>query len=120
VGDQLLQEVSGRLHSIVRRQDQVFRISGDEFVIVLATGVDREPTEMFAHRVMQAIRKPCVLGAVTAHVTASVGVAHYPDNGRDARSLLLAADGSMYRAKQSGKDGFFVAGKDAGAEPLLA
>lgn len=107
-GDELLRQVATRLREAVRRQDEVFRVSGDEFVVAVADDVDTQASEILAQRVLAAVRQPYLLGDATAHITVSVGVAHYPDNGDDARSLLLAADASMYRAKQSGKNSYHV------------
>ena len=103
-GDTLLKEVADRLRQAVRRQDAVFRLSGDEFVAVVMGDAAPPAVRALAARILAAVREPYALGAVTARVTASIGVAHYPENGTDARSLLLAADSSMYRAKQAGKD----------------
>jgi diguanylate cyclase (GGDEF)-like protein/PAS domain S-box-containing protein len=103
-GDQLLKEVAGRLRLAVRREDEVFRVSGDEFVAIVTGEAASATARSLADRILEAIRKPCPLGDATARVTASIGVASWPENGVDARSLLLAADSSMYRAKQAGKD----------------
>src|SRR5262249_28408563 len=109
-----LKQVSQRLRDAVRRQDEVFRVSGDEFVVVVTDDVGPATAEALAKRMMAAVRKPYRLGDATAHVTASVGGANHPDNGTDPRSLLLAADASMYRAKQSGKDAFHIGAPTAG------
>nr|WP_281375238.1 EAL domain-containing protein [Aquabacterium terrae] len=108
MGDELLRQAAERLRDAVRRQDEVFRIGGDEFVMVLAGDVEPGKAEALAQRILAAVRRPYGLGGATVNLTVSVGIAHYPDNGSDGRSLLLAADAAMYRAKQSGKNGYHV------------
>lgn len=110
-GDELLGQVAARLREKMRRGDTVFRVSGDEFVVVAETHAPGE-TEALAVRLLDAVRQPYWLegaGGAQASVSVSIGIAAYPEAGCDARSLLLAADTSMYRAKQDGKNGFKVA-----------
>lgn len=110
-GDELLGQVAARLRERMRRGDTVFRVSGDEFVVVAETHAAGE-TEALAVRLLEAVRQPYRLAGAAgaqARVSASIGIAVYPEAGIDARSLLLAADAAMYQAKQDGKDGFKVA-----------
>jgi len=103
-GDRLLKEAATRLRASLRRQDEVFRVSGDEFVVIVTEEAADSALRATTDRLLAALRQPYDLGDALARVTASVGVARHPENGADARALLLAADASMYRAKQSGKD----------------
>jgi diguanylate cyclase (GGDEF)-like protein/PAS domain S-box-containing protein len=107
-GDELLGKVAARLRDTMRRGDSVFRVSGDEFVVVTDAHSPAD-TEALATRLLAAVREPYRLDGAFARVSASIGVAVYPEAGADARSLLLAADAAMYRAKQEGKDSFRVA-----------
>jgi diguanylate cyclase (GGDEF)-like protein/PAS domain S-box-containing protein len=107
-GDELLIQVAGRLRDTMRRGDAVFRVSGDEFVVVTEAHSPAD-TEALAARLLAGVREPYRLDGAVAQVSASIGIAVYPEAGADARSLLLAADASMYRAKQEGKNGFRVA-----------
>jgi diguanylate cyclase (GGDEF)-like protein/PAS domain S-box-containing protein len=108
VGDELLRQVADRLREAVRRGDQVFRIGGDEFVIIVVNDVEDSATETVAMRILAAMREPYRLGDENVTVTGSLGVAVYPEDGTDARSLMRSADASMYRMKQRGKDAFDV------------
>jgi diguanylate cyclase (GGDEF)-like protein len=103
-GDLLLKETARRLRQSLRRQDEVFRVSGDEFIAILTEDPASAAVKVATDRVLATLRQPFDLGHAAAHVTASIGVARYPENGSDARALLLAADAAMYLAKQSGKD----------------
>lgn len=107
-GDDLLKQFSSRLCQAIREQDKAFRVSGDEFVVIVPT--EREGTigESVAQRVLSVVRQPYCLGEVTVTVTASAGIANYPVDGIDARSLLLAADEAMYRAKKAGKNAYHI------------
>lgn len=107
-GDEVLRQVAQRLREAVRRQDEVFRISGDEFVILVTQDATPATAEALARRALAAIREPYAVGRATARVTVSVGLASFPEDGTDARSLLRAADAAMYRVKQSGKDDYRV------------
>ena len=103
-GDELLAQAAVRLRGAVRQADAVFRISGDEFVVVVTERADRKSVEAIAHRILHAVRQPYQLNDALANVTVSVGVAAFPHQASDARALLQAADAAMYRAKQSGKN----------------
>jgi diguanylate cyclase (GGDEF)-like protein/PAS domain S-box-containing protein len=108
-GDELLQHVARRLKTAVRVEDEVFRVSGDEFVVVARIDEDPGVGEVLAKRILGAVHEAYRLeGDALARVTVSVGVANFPGSGRDARALLLAADAAMYRAKQSGKNNYHV------------
>jgi diguanylate cyclase (GGDEF)-like protein/PAS domain S-box-containing protein len=100
VGDAALREVAARLRRSVRERDMVSRTGGDEFVVVLA---DLSPEEHAAHdaaqRVEAAFAAPLVLDGERLHLHAAVGVACFPDDGRDLEQLLAAADRAMYARK---------------------
>lgn len=108
-GDELLQHVGRRIKQAIRAGDEVFRISGDEFVVVASADDDPHVGAVLSDRIVAALRKAYVLdGETLAQVTVSVGVANFPDDGLDARALLMAADAAMYCAKRSGKDSYRV------------
>nr|WP_246429591.1 EAL domain-containing protein [Prosthecomicrobium pneumaticum] len=105
VGDTVLCEVARRLREIVRREDTVARLGGDEFAVVAAAdgGDPREGVMRLASRLIAAIREPIAIGDGAVEVGASIGIAWCPADGRDAESLLRAADIAMYRAKRDGR-----------------
>jgi diguanylate cyclase (GGDEF)-like protein len=102
--DQLLVAVADRLKRVVRRDDILARIAGDEFVIVL-WGLRLDPGQADGlKRIVAAVAEPVQMGEHVVSVTASLGVAVYPRDGRDAESLLRAADTAMSAAKKDGRD----------------
>jgi len=104
-GDVLLMTVAARLRSALRDTDTVARLSGDEFVAILAE--DAEPlTPAIVQRVMDAVARPIMLGSREFLVTCSVGVAIFPSDGTPADSLIEHADIAMYRAKKLGRNNF--------------
>ena len=110
VGDLLLIELARRLRGAVREEDTVSRLGGDEFVVVLP-GAGQDIAQRCSERILTAVLAPYVLNGHTLRVTASIGMAVYPDDGADAQALLKNADTSMYQAKSDGRNGarFFSA-----------
>ncbi|HSI51395.1 MAG TPA: diguanylate cyclase [Ideonella sp.] len=104
-GDEVLQIVAARLLACVRGHDTVARIGGDEFVLVLSRLAAREECDLVLDRVLADIKQPMQLadGSETT-LTASMGVAFYPEDGLDPTRLLATADDAMYRAKQSRRE----------------
>jgi diguanylate cyclase (GGDEF)-like protein/PAS domain S-box-containing protein len=113
VGDQVLRSISQRLSACVRESDTVSRHGGDEFLILLSE-VDR-PED--AGLIVASIAEPHLIAGHELHLTVSVGIALYPENGQDAQSLIACADTAMYHAKNSGRNrvGFYCADMDAPA-----
>jgi diguanylate cyclase (GGDEF)-like protein/PAS domain S-box-containing protein len=108
VGDKLLQDAGKRLTSFVRKSDTVARMGGDEFMLILLFPRIREDgdTAKIAQRILQAFRKPFVFDGHEIHITTSIGIAIYPDDGQDADTLIKNADIAMYRAKTQGRDNY--------------
>ena len=108
IGDRLLKEVAERLLSCLREGDTAARIGGDEFVVILLeSDLDRAIT--VAHRILGTLRVPYEFGKKNiSSISASIGIAEYPNHADDLDSLLAAADNAMYRAKNGGKDRFAI------------
>lgn len=107
VGDKLLVEVGKRLKEMLRVDDTVARIGGDEFVIVLSEGEgEEEAVALMAKKLITVISHPYRIDAHELVVTPSIGVAIYPDDGVNFDSLYQHADTAMYRAKQDGRNDF--------------
>ncbi|MEY4862178.1 MAG: Cyclic di-GMP phosphodiesterase Gmr, partial [Pseudomonadota bacterium] len=104
VGDQVLIEVARRLKEALRRTDVAGRMGGDEFILLLMDLSDRERIETVARKVLQAIERPFVLMERAYFLSASIGIAVTPDDGRDAQALIRAADNAMYRVKSEGRN----------------
>ncbi|HJV88390.1 MAG TPA: EAL domain-containing protein [Noviherbaspirillum sp.] len=105
-GDMLLKQVSERMLSAVRHSDTVARLGGDEFVLVLPEHTDEVLDTSVIQRVMDAIAPPFVIGGHEFFLTCSIGIASYPNDGKDAETLIKHADIAMYRAKEVGRDNF--------------
>jgi len=106
IGDRLLVEVAQRLRGCVREGDTVARFGGDEFVLLLddvATDVD---ISALAEKTLVSMRQPLVFSGHDLHLSASIGVSFYPNDGDDVLTMLKNADIAMYRAKESGKNNF--------------
>ena len=105
VGDELLVQLAQRFAVTLRAEDLVARMSSDEF-IVLARGVaGQQEAERIANRIFAAVAEPFDLGEAEMAVTVSIGVAFFPQDGRDPETLLRRADSAMYTVKRSGKNG---------------
>jgi len=104
VGDALLVEVAARLRGCVRAADTVARLGGDEFVVLLAGVGEANQALALAEKICTALAQPCLLAGRTLHVTASVGLALYPEHGDSPQQLFQRADEAMYLAKQDGSN----------------
>jgi diguanylate cyclase (GGDEF)-like protein/PAS domain S-box-containing protein len=103
VGDQLLRSVAERLMNALRGSDTVSRQGGDEFVVVLSD-MDRPGRAVVsAEKILETVAEPHRVGGHELHITASIGVSVYPDDGDDADTLLKNADIAMYHAKERGR-----------------
>ncbi len=101
-GDRFLQAVATRLSRTLRQSDTVSRCGGDEFVIVLSEIEHAEHAAAVGRKLAHAVSRVRCPGAPGMHVTASLGIAIYPDHGRDADTLIANADAAMYVAKRAG------------------
>ncbi|MBA5689795.1 EAL domain-containing protein [Rugamonas apoptosis] len=111
-GDELLRQFSNRLVQCVRIRDTVGRLGGDEFGLILTMTRDQQDAVYVANEVREALRAPFDLGGHRPTLTASIGIAMYPDDATDPETLVNYADTAMSRAKEAGRDGyrFFTAG----------
>ena len=103
-GDKLLQSIAGRLLTCVRSCDTVSRQGGDEFVVLLSEVEHAEDATVIARRMLKVIKEAHAIDGHDLHVTTSIGVSVYPDDGPDASHLLRNADTAMYQAKDAGRD----------------
>ena len=105
-GDDLLIQVAIRLKDSVRDEDTVARYSGDEFIVFLENIENYSNTLVAVEKLMQVFRQPFLLNQQEIHVTSSLGISIYPDDGGDSVELLLNADAAMYRAKDNGRNSY--------------
>jgi len=103
-GDETLITVAGRLSNCMREADSVIRIGGDEFVVVLPHLRRESDAKMLASRIRDALRLPMKIAGRSVSVTASIGIAIYPDSAITTDELLSHADTAMYSAKRGGKN----------------
>lgn len=106
VGDQLLQQVAGRLSGAVRETDTVSRQGGDEFLIVLGDISDPDDIVRVVQKVLDRMDQPFELAGQALSSTVSIGIAVYPDDGSDGETLIKNADSAMYCAKEEGRNTF--------------
>ncbi len=105
-GDRLLGEMATRLHPSPGEGGHLFRLGGDEFVVIIE-GV--KPIDLLVNRVqrlMQSVAAPCELDGHDLHVSASIGISVFPDDGEDAETLIRNADTAMYHAKANGRNNY--------------
>jgi diguanylate cyclase (GGDEF)-like protein len=102
-GDTLLQVAARRIDNCLRETDTMARQGGDEFVVLMDELSDREPILRVSQRILDAMVEPFVIEGQEIHVSASVGISVYPDDGR---TLLRNADIALYRAKGKGKNNY--------------
>ena len=106
IGDRLLQSIAKRLEQCVRAPDTVSRQGGDEFVVLLSEEEHWEDAAIVAGRMLQSVADAHAINQHDLHVTASIGVSVYPDDGMDAETLVKNADTAMYNAKENGRQSY--------------
>ncbi|HBN54851.1 MAG TPA: hypothetical protein DD456_12730 [Stenotrophomonas sp.] len=119
-GDRLLMRMAERVRDLLRPQDTLARLGGDEFVVVL--GVEStDDAVVVAERITAAVAEPFVIDAAELQLSASLGIALYPDDATSERELMAHADAAMYHTKQSGRNGytFFTPAMQASASRRL-
>lgn len=106
VGDSLLQSVAGRIQSCIRAVDTLSRQGGDEFLVVLAGLEDPEIVNRVGAQILERIGEPFVIGEHELAVTASIGIAIFPDDGSDFDTLFKRAGSATHYAKESGRNAY--------------
>ena len=104
IGDQVLIQTTRRIEQIIRGDDTVARLGGDEFVILLNDLVDRAECSVVLDRIGTAIAEVMTIEGVEVRVSASIGIALFPEDDTDAETLLRHADQAMYQAKEAGRN----------------
>ena len=99
-GDLVLQHVGQACGNILRDSDTVARVGGDEFMLLLPNVIDKERALLVAQRVLEAIKEPLQIGERLIEVSASLGVALFPEHGDDELALVTHSDAAMYEAKR--------------------
>jgi diguanylate cyclase (GGDEF)-like protein len=107
-GDKLLTEVAKRLLSRKREADTIARWGGDEFVLIASDLRHKEDAVVVAESVLELFKPPIQIAEHELHVSASIGIAIFPDDGDEGASLMKRADMALYRAKELGRDTYQV------------
>jgi diguanylate cyclase (GGDEF)-like protein/PAS domain S-box-containing protein len=118
IGDRLLQSVARRLHACVRSSDTLSRQGGDEFVVLLSEMAHQLDAAVCADKILAALNVPHVIDQHELHLTVSIGIAIYPEDGQDAQTLLKNADFAMYHAKDSGRSNYQFFRSDLNARAI--
>jgi diguanylate cyclase (GGDEF)-like protein len=104
IGDQILKAVGRRIALCIRNSDTVSRQGGDEFIVLLSELNRAEDAELIAEKIRLAVMLPYTIDSHYLHLTASIGVSVYPNDGEDATALIQCADIAMYHAKEKGRN----------------
>ena len=104
IGDELLKSVSIRLRECLRDIDTLSRQRGDEFLIVLNNARDNESVTVVAEKILERMAEPFEIDHHELSISLSIGIAVYPDDGKDFGTLLKQSDTAMYQAKESGRN----------------
>jgi len=117
-GDQLLQEVAARVKACLRDSDTVARMGGDEFVALLPELDEEKYVVTVAQKILSAVAWPFILQGQEFHVTASIGISIYPQDGLDEQTLQRNADLAMYQVKEEGRNNYQFYSEKLNAESL--
>jgi diguanylate cyclase (GGDEF)-like protein/PAS domain S-box-containing protein len=108
VGDRVLVEIAQRIKSTIREDDTVARLGGDEFAVLLVGILAPEECAGTLNRLLEVIHRPIVIESHSFTLSASIGVAIFPQDEQDPDTLMRHADQAMYVAKQSGKNRYYL------------
>ncbi|WP_312510843.1 EAL domain-containing protein [Massilia sp.] len=106
VGDRLLRDVATRLVAAVGPTDTVARLGGDEFVVLLPEVNGSAECRRVGERIIDALASPCQIEGHSLHISPSIGICVYPDDGLDVETLMRHADAAMYQAKAAGRNNY--------------
>jgi diguanylate cyclase (GGDEF)-like protein/PAS domain S-box-containing protein len=104
IGDRILKAVGKRILPCIRQSDTVSRYGGDEFVVLLSEINRAEDAAVIAEKIRLAVMEPYTIDSHFLHLTTSIGVSVYPNDGEDASTLIQYADTAMYHAKEKGRN----------------
>ncbi len=105
-GDHLLQQVSLRIKEVLRKQDTIARMGGDEFIILIPGLTDTDHTARLAEKILDAVTPVFKIGDNELYIGCSIGISIFPDDGMEIKTLLKNSDLAMYRAKEKGRNTF--------------
>lgn len=103
-GDEVLKVFAERVQHCVRVEDTVARMGGDEFTVILENSDNSQAPIFVAEKIMKIMKEPLTIRGRKLYLTASMGIATYPNDGKDAQALLKNADAAMYKSKNNGRN----------------
>ena len=106
IGDRVLKAIAKRLESIIRKEDTLARLSGDEFTIIMEELRQPEDATILAEKILKTLTEAVIIDKHTLYVSGSIGISFYPQDSTDAQSLLRYADTAMYKAKEEGRNNY--------------
>jgi diguanylate cyclase (GGDEF)-like protein/PAS domain S-box-containing protein len=106
VGDNVLKIIAKRLKDIIRKEDTLARLSGDEFTLIMEELRHSKDASLLAEKILKTLAKVIVIDGQKLYVSGSIGISFYPQDATDAQSLLKYADTSMYKAKEEGRNNY--------------
>ena len=106
VGDKVLQAVAKRLKSVIRKEDTLSRLSGDEFTVIMEDLHHPEDASILSKKILKHLAEPIYIDNDILYVTGSIGISLYPQDATEAKYLLKYADTAMYKAKEEGRNNF--------------
>jgi diguanylate cyclase (GGDEF)-like protein/PAS domain S-box-containing protein len=121
IGDRLLQMAAARLQMCLREDDSVARLGGDEFILSLPLLEDSSDAARVAQKALDTLARPFIVEGHELHVSGSIGISIYPDDGTDVETLMRTADTAMYHAKEVGRANyqFFTAALNYAAQQRM-
>jgi diguanylate cyclase (GGDEF)-like protein/PAS domain S-box-containing protein len=105
-GDQLLKEVSKRMKNLLRKGDTIARMGGDEFLLLLPEISQIEDATKIARKIIDSFKSIFKIDHQKIHITTSIGIVAYPEDGEDSVTLIKNADIAMYQAKKEGRNNY--------------
>jgi diguanylate cyclase (GGDEF)-like protein/PAS domain S-box-containing protein len=106
LGDELLKAIAARLRAVLREEDTIARMGGDEFTVLLSDLRNADDAAVIAQKILEAVAYPVQVEGEELYITTSIGIALYPNDGDSAEALLKSADHAMYRAKDAGRSSY--------------
>lgn len=116
VGDAMLLEVARRMTGTLRRDELIGRLGGDEFAAVMPNAVNMDEVLTAAERLASRLSDPIEVDDLSLHISASIGIATYPEDGSGAAGLIANADAAMYQAKREGRGVIRIYGESVASE----
>ena len=113
-GDIVLIKTAELVSEVLRGSDSFFRIGGDEFIVIMENFHSTNEVKLLVKRIQQALKTSIEVDELSFHISLSIGVAIYPEHGKDLETLQKSADVAMYQAKKDGKNCFSIFAKDSG------